>query len=64
MFDVHYDYNPPDPFAHMFDPAYGGKTSGEIAFVDAHIGNLLAAIDALGLARNTIVAVTARRTRS
>jgi arylsulfatase A-like enzyme len=82
MYDVHYDYNPPDPFAQMFDPAYGGGASGEIgsvrvstprrdvqhvvalydgeiAFVDAHVGNIMAALKALGLEENTIVAVTA-----
>jgi len=82
MFDVHYDYNPPEPFAHMFDPVYGGAASGEIgsmrrsmpkrdvqhvialydgeiAFVDAHIGNILTALRLLGLDRNTIVVVTA-----
>lgn len=82
LFDVHYDYNPPEPFAHMFDPAYGGRTTGEaramthitrrrdldhvialydgeIAFVDAHIGNILQALSALHLQQNTIVAVVA-----
>jgi arylsulfatase A-like enzyme len=82
MFDVHYDYNPPEPFAHMFDPVYCGKATGEasaighlakrrdldhvvalydgeIAFVDAHIGNILQALTALHLDDNTIVAVVA-----
>lgn len=82
LFDVHYDYNPPEPFANMFDPAYEGPTTGEaramahirkrrdldhvialydgeIAFVDAHIGNLLQALSALRMQDNTIVAVVA-----
>jgi arylsulfatase A-like enzyme len=82
MFDVHYDYNPPEPFAHKFDPEYCGTATGnlgaidrikrrrdlehvvalydgEIAFVDAHIGNLLAGLDALHLQNDTIVAVVA-----
>ena len=82
MFDVHYDYNPPEPFAHMFDPVYEGKATGrvgamteirkrrdldhvialydgEIAFVDAHIGNILRAVSALHLDDDTIVAVVA-----
>lgn len=82
MFDVHYDYNPPAPFDHMFDPTYRGPVDGdvgtfrspraprdlqhlvalydgEIAFVDAHIGEILTALHELGLENNTIVAVTA-----
>ena len=82
FFDVHYDYNPPPPYARMFDEDYSGSATGdvnairtgmrprdmrhvvalydgEIAWVDANIGRILAALKTMGLDKNTIVAVTA-----
>jgi arylsulfatase A-like enzyme len=82
FFDVHYDYNPPPPFAQMFDAGYAGRATGdvdrvhqgmprrdlnhvvalydgEIAWVDANIGKILASLRALGFDDNTIVAITA-----
>ena len=82
FFDVHYDYNPPAPYATMFDGGYRGRATGdlayvktsvpprdvdhvvalydgEIAWVDANIGRVLATLRALGFEDNTIVAVTA-----
>jgi arylsulfatase A-like enzyme len=82
FFDVHYNYNPPLPYARMFDSGYAGAATGdvdsihegmassdlnhvvalydgEIAWVDANIGNILAALRRLGMDDNTIVAITA-----
>lgn len=82
FFDVHYNYNPPQPFARMFDGSYAGHATGdvdmvregmssrdlnhvvalydgEIAWVDANIGNILATLHRLGIDDNTIVAITA-----
>jgi arylsulfatase A-like enzyme len=82
FFDVHYNYNPPPPFARMFDGAYAGGATGdvdsirkgmssrdlnhdvalydgEIAWVDANIGNILATLRRLGIDDNTIIAITA-----
>ncbi len=82
FFDVHYNYNPPQPYARMFDGAYVGRATGdvdsihqgmasrdlnhdvalydgEIAWVDANIGNILATLHRLGIDDNTIVAITA-----
>jgi arylsulfatase A-like enzyme len=30
FFDVHYDYNPPPPYARMFDAAYAGRATGNV----------------------------------
>lgn len=30
FFDVHYDYNPPPPYAQMFDAAYAGHVTGNV----------------------------------
>jgi len=30
FFDVHYDYNPPAPYARMFDAAYAGRVTGNV----------------------------------
>jgi len=30
FFDVHYDYNPPAPYARMFDAAYAGRATGNV----------------------------------
>jgi len=82
FFDVHYNYNPPQPFARMFDSGYAGRATGdvdsihrgmasrdldhdvalydgEIAWVDANIGKILATLSRLGIDENTIVAITA-----
>jgi arylsulfatase A-like enzyme len=81
FFDVHYNYNPPQPFARMFDRGYAGPATGdidsirrgmasrdlnhdvalydgEIAWVDANIGSILATLRRLGIDDNTIVAIT------
>jgi arylsulfatase A-like enzyme len=74
-FDPHAPYVPPEGFAGRFEPAPvdGGlvppagrelardvaRYDEEIAFADAELGRLLDALERLGLAANTIVAVTA-----
>jgi arylsulfatase A-like enzyme len=67
-FDPHDPYTPPRPFVERFArapegtsdlPVLIGRYDGEIAFMDAAIGDLLAAVDRLRLARETLVVVTA-----
>ena len=55
-FDPHYDYAPPEPFASRFsDRPY----DGEVAYVDAAIGDLLAVLESLAQREDTLVVVTA-----
>jgi arylsulfatase A-like enzyme len=67
-FDPHSPYAPPPEFADRFLPAGGpgsrlrslvARYDAEIAFTDQQIGELLAALDRLGLANDTLVAITA-----
>jgi len=53
LFDAHAPYEPPEPFASTIAEPY----DGEIAEVDAQLGRLLAALEAKGLAEETLVAV-------
>jgi choline-sulfatase len=64
-YDPHSPYAPPPPFDAQFpapEPTALSRAvaayDGEIAFVDQQLGRLVAAIDAQGIARNTLVAVT------
>jgi len=51
-FDPHWPYEPPEPYRSLYaDHPY----EGEIAFVDAEIGRLLAALEDGGLADETLV---------
>lgn len=56
LFDPHWPYAPPEPFAseHAADPY-----QGEIAFADAQIGRLLDELERQGRTADTVVAVTA-----
>jgi arylsulfatase A-like enzyme/tetratricopeptide (TPR) repeat protein len=56
VFDPHAPYAPPEPYASRFaaDPY-----SGEVAYVDAELGKLLAAVDARGETGRTVVVLTA-----
>jgi arylsulfatase A-like enzyme len=66
-FDPHAPYVPPEGFAGRFEPADGdtrlarevARYDEEIAFADAELGRLLDALERLGLASRTLVAVTA-----
>ena len=67
-FDPHMPYAPPPELARRFPPADGAgqnlpalvaRYDAEIAFADQQIGALLAALDRLGLADDTLVAITA-----
>jgi arylsulfatase A-like enzyme len=66
-FDPHAPYAPPTGFEGRFEPGPGAdalardiaRYDGEIAFADAELGRLLDGLESLGLAANTIVAVTA-----
>lgn len=51
FFDPHYPYAPPAPYASKFENPY----DGEIAFMDAQIGRVLAALKETGQAENTLV---------
>lgn len=55
FFDPHEPYDPPPPFDRQYPDPY----AGEIAFVDTQVGRVLAEIDRLGLARDTLVVLTA-----
>jgi arylsulfatase A-like enzyme/cytochrome c-type biogenesis protein CcmH/NrfG len=55
LFDAHAPYEPPEPFRSRIEAPY----DGEIAEADAQLGRLLAAFDAAGLARDTLVVVAA-----
>lgn len=81
--DPHYDYDPPEQYAEMFDPGYDGDSDAtefykshqmktprdmqhvlsmydaEIRYTDDHIGMLLARIEKLGLAQDTLIVFTA-----
>jgi len=54
-FDPHDPYDPPQPYRSQYALAY----DGEIAFADAQLGRLLAAIDEAGLTETTLVVVAA-----
>jgi arylsulfatase A-like enzyme/cytochrome c-type biogenesis protein CcmH/NrfG len=55
-FDPHYDYTPPSPYSERFsDRLY----DGEIAYTDAQLGRLIHDIERRGLAKNTLILVTA-----
>src|SRR5262249_15091338 len=54
LYDAHDPYEPPDPFGERFAKA---PYDGEIAYADAQVGRLLAALKASGTFGSTIVAV-------
>jgi len=62
-FDPHEPYDPPEPYRSRFadgpNPSHAARYAAEIAFTDAQIGRLLAALEARGHARDTLVIVTA-----
>jgi arylsulfatase A-like enzyme/Tfp pilus assembly protein PilF len=54
-YDVHADYDPPEPFASRFaDDLY----AGEVAFVDHCIGQIMEKLEDFGLADSTLVVIT------
>jgi arylsulfatase A-like enzyme/Flp pilus assembly protein TadD len=53
-FDPHHPYDPPPPFDREYSTDH---YAGEIAFVDACVGRLLAWIDEKGRGRNTMVVI-------
>jgi len=55
-FDPHWPYEPPGAYAAAYSSAL---YDGEIAFVDAQIGRLIAALEEKGIADETLVAVMA-----
>jgi arylsulfatase A-like enzyme/Tfp pilus assembly protein PilF len=56
FYDAHAPYDPPSPYRERHA---GRPYDGEIAFADAQLGRLLAALDEAGLAGRTIVAAAA-----
>jgi arylsulfatase A-like enzyme/Tfp pilus assembly protein PilF len=55
LFDAHAPYEPPEPYRSRVPLPY----DGEIAETDAQLGRLLAALDAAGLAQESLVVVAA-----
>lgn len=55
-FDPHFEYLPEEPFASRYP---GAPYDGEVAATDQALGELLEALDRLGLASSTIVVVAA-----
>jgi choline-sulfatase len=63
LFDAHAPYNPPPPHDRLFTVAVGAPAEersiaaydGEVHFADEHLGHLLDALEAEGLAARTIV---------
>lgn len=56
LFDAHAPYEPPEPYRRSFP---GRAYEGEIAFVDAQVARVLAAIDARGETSRTVVIAVA-----
>ena len=56
LYDPHAPYEPPEPYRSRYA---GRPYDGEVAEADAQLGRLLDALDRLGLAAGTIVAVAA-----
>jgi arylsulfatase A-like enzyme len=56
FYDAHEPYAPAAPFDAQFR---GREYAGEIAFVDAQVGRLIAALDSAGLSQRTLIAVVA-----
>ena len=55
-YDPHFPYDPPEPFGSRFQK---DKYSGEIAYVDLQVGELLKGLAARGLAEHTLVVLMA-----
>lgn len=55
LYDPHAPYTPP---AEYLEKANGNAYDGEVAYVDAQIGRLLAALDERGLTNSTAIAIT------
>lgn len=60
-FDPHTPYEPPDAYRGLTDAesAQVRLYDGEVAFMDAHVGQLLAALHDLGLRENTVIVAVA-----
>ncbi len=56
MFDVHHPYEPPEPYATMFE---GKPYAGEVAYVDAQVARLRKWLEAAGQLDNTWIFVVA-----
>lgn len=55
-YDAHFPYDPPEPYGSRFQK---DKYSGEIAYVDYQVGELLKGLAARGLAERTLVVLMA-----
>jgi len=55
-YDAHFPYDPPEPFGSRFQK---DKYSGEIAYVDYEVGELLKGLTAQGLTERTLVVLMA-----
>jgi arylsulfatase A-like enzyme/Tfp pilus assembly protein PilF len=54
FYDAHAPYEPPEPFASQFR---GQPYNGEVAYVDAQLGRVVAFLEARGLLETTVVVV-------
>jgi choline-sulfatase len=59
LYDPHTPYDPPAEYATRFPATRDGAYDGEIAYTDAQVGRLLAALDAAGRRDDTLVVVLA-----
>ena len=59
MYDPHSPYAAPAEFASRFPDTLVGAYDAEIAYADAQVGRLLAALDAAGRRDDTLVVVMA-----
>ena len=56
FFDPHLDYDPPEPYRSRYS---GREYDGEIAYVDANVQTIIAALETLGLLQSTAIVVAA-----
>ncbi len=59
LYDPHTPYQAPEPFRSQFPATASGAYDAEIAYTDAQVGRLLAALEEDGRLDNTLVAVAA-----
>jgi arylsulfatase A-like enzyme/Tfp pilus assembly protein PilF len=56
LYDAHYPYTPPEPFASRY---LGRPYDGEVAFVDAQVGRLMASLKDFGALTHSLIVLAA-----